>query len=214
MIRAFALLAMMALPANAQDFRGLLPGMSVSDIARLGEPFDLLTEDGETYASYPLPFERVLVVVHSEGQIMSIALMTNGANPPLLPPSDGLRVGETTLREAVDMAGSEGFTFDGLGTVMGWNDDWPTGFRLLYDLPDHPDLILELVFALNPLQDFDASEVDGFVPLPPDATLEVVRFNHIDYIAHHPDYFGATRTPRPDAEPFAAPLKQAFPLAL
>ncbi|QXT38688.1 hypothetical protein [Gymnodinialimonas ceratoperidinii] len=208
MIRTAALFCFFALSAAAQDFRGLLPGMPTAELARLGEPFELQTAEGRTVARYPLPYERQLHVVHGGGRILSLGLGAIGAQ--MRPPqSDGLTVGESTLAQTRAAAGSEGSPraretetiFAGEVSV-----DW----TLFFDLPDHPDLTLETAFVAP---DRTLSETSSTLPPAPpaDAILIAASLHHADYIAAHPDIFGADPVDETDAPSFATPLAEAFP---
>lgn len=209
MIRAVLLLALMALPASAQDFRGLLPGMPASDLARLGEPFDLQTQDGITFARYPLPFERTLEVLHTDGAIVSIALGALATTRLQPPQTDGFQVGETRLRDAVTRAGSDGFAFE---VVQLLPDLPPSGWILSYTLAEHPALVLTLAFYGRLPNGADASDVTGAQDMPQDATLISATLINRSVIARYPVLAELQQTPPPDATPLALSLTDAFPL--
>lgn len=210
MIRALICLALMALPAGAQDFRGLLPGMPTSDLARLGEPFELETENGVTFARYPLPYERMLEVLHTDGMIVLMALSVFASTRMQLPANNGLQVGETTLQEAVALAGSGGFAYEVISSLP---DLPPSSWMLSYTLAEHPDLILTLGFygQLNPA--LDAAGISGASDMPQDATLISAVLIDPSIIARYSMLAELQQTsPSPDAIPFAVPLADAFPI--
>ncbi|WP_341861203.1 hypothetical protein [Gymnodinialimonas sp. 57CJ19] len=217
MIRAaLSIACALALPVQgqAQDFRGLLPGMPASELAVLGEPFDFQSQQGTVTARYPLPYERHMTVLYENGRIQSLGLGYGGIGTTLHPPAtQGLRVGVTTLREAVALAGSEGFTFDdpnGLRVI----GDVPIGWFLYYELQDHPDLLLELSFQDRSLATARADSDTGPTPLPRDALLVSATLYHDEFTTRHPDVHGSTPMDRPGAVPFALPLSEAFPLTV
>lgn len=207
MIRTAALLCLFALPATAQDFRGLLPGMATAELARLEEPFERHASDALTTARYPLPFERQLRVVHGGGRILSLGLSAIGAQMRA-PLNDGLTVGESTLEETRAAAGSGGYTRERPATQTA---EAPVDWTFFFDLPDHPDLTLETGFAdpARPLSSL-ARHTPPTDP-PGDAVLIAATLHHADYIAAHPDIFGVARPDRADAAFFATPLAEAFP---
>ncbi|WP_461426209.1 hypothetical protein [Gymnodinialimonas sp.] len=206
----------MALPASAQDFRGLLPGMATAELARLGESEAMgQLDDGTTRAVYPLPYGQRLEVIHA-GPDGILALATSGdpfeavvSQRATLPPFQSYA---TSLAQAVSLAGSEGQVFEARGQFI-----TPTNDRfwwLTYTLADHPDLTLELRFIQDNAPTPIAARDDGFYDLPGDATLTTATLYSAAYLARHPDRFGTTRLDRPGAAPFALPLAEAFPLTI
>ncbi|MBY4891696.1 hypothetical protein KUL25_02830 [Rhodobacteraceae bacterium N5(2021)] len=212
MIRVVALFLLCALPASAQDFRGLLPGMPTSALERIGEPLDRQTDDGFISAIYPLPFERTLGVMHADGEIIALTL---AALPPTLlhpPPSDGFQVGVTRLSEALALAGSEGYAFETAGT---WQGLPPGGGFLSYTLADHPEVILTLAFFGHLDADHDANDVTSLADMPPHAILMSATLFDQTSVTHYPMLADMQQTPPPpEATPFALPLAEAFPLTI
>lgn len=209
MIRVAFLLCLSALPLQAQDFRGLLPGMETQELARLGEPFDLQSQDGFTVARYPLPFERTLEVLHTDGAIVSIALGALASTRMQPPPSDGLQIGETQLSEAITLAGSDGFAFE---VIQSLPELPPSGWSLSYPVAEFPDLVLTLTFygRLNP--DVDADDINGAQDMPQDATLITATLIDPSIIARYPVLVDLQQNVPPDAMPLAVSLTDAFPL--
>lgn len=210
MIRAAVLLVLCALPANAQDFRGLLPGMPTSDLGRLGEPFDLRNDGGVTHAYYPLPYQRALHVIHTEGMIVFLALGDFTLSQLQPPPTDGLQVGVTPLHEAIALAGSDGFEF---AVIPAEPELVPPAWMLSYTMAEHSDLILNLVFRghLNPGQ--VAADIQEAADIPQDATLAVATLTDLSILARYSALANLRQPPPPaDAVPFALSLADAFPL--
>lgn len=211
MIRALALAlsAAMALPAQAQDFRGLLPGMPASELARLGEPFRIDSEGGFTAASYPLPFERTLDVLYADGTLIFVDLSAPTL-PSLSPPANGgLQVGETRLRAAVRRAGPGGFGFEALQSLPSLP---PSGWQMSYVLDDHPDLILTLTFYAT-VPGREAGPLAGVQDMPQDALLIGARLTNPDIMAGYDQLNDLMPPVPPDgAIPLAPPLSDAFPL--
>lgn len=213
MIRAAILVCLMALPAQAQDFRGLLPGMPLSELGPIGEPMaSRPARDGRLAMSvYPLPFEQRLEVHHEDGRILVLVTSGDAFTEGFSPPNrqgNSLRSYSTTLGQAVDIAGSEGFILEGRGQFI-----TPTSDRfwwLTYEVPGHPDVVLELRFIeANAPSNADLRE-DGFYALPASANLTAATLFHADYIARNADLYGTTRRNRPGAAPFTPPLSEAF----
>lgn len=208
MIRAAALLCLLALPAAAQDFRGLMPGDPASDLARLGEPLSI-NDDGSIgrRSTYPLPFNQRLRVEQDGDRILALASWPDPLN---LPPDGrpGFQAFVTTLGDATLAAGSEGWYFEleGQATILPPSSHW----RLYYDLPAHPNVVLSLVFSA--IGHTGAPNADGQLRLPESALLLQAELYHRDYIAAHPDRFGTARIARPGAAPIALPLSEVFPL--
>lgn len=210
MIRVAFLLCLSALPLQAQDFRGLLPGMPTQELARLGEPLDLRNQHGLTTAIYPLPFERTLGVMHAGGQIVAMTLAAYPHTSLRPPASDGLQVGETSLSEAISLVGSDGYAFEATGL---WDGFPPVGCFLPYTLVDHPELVLVLSFfgRSNPSRDDD--DIDSVADMPQDATLFSATLYDPSSIAGFPILAEMQQAPPPpDAMPLAVSLTDAFPL--
>ncbi|WP_339984249.1 hypothetical protein [Gymnodinialimonas ulvae] len=199
----------MALPASAQDFRGLLPGMPASALAAVGEPFRIDQEGGITAASYPLPFERTLDVIYADGTILFVALGVLPATSMSPPASSGLQVGESSLDAARTFAGSDGFAFDVFQSLPSLP---PSGWRLSYTLPDHPGLVLYLSFYGRLDPSLDASDITRPGDAPQDAVLISATLTNPTLLAQYPNLASLAQTPPPDTTPFARPLSEAFPL--
>ncbi len=206
-LRALALCFLTALPASAQTFQGLLPGMAASELARLGEPL-AIDEGGQglTTATYPLPFNERLRATHDGARILALSSWTEVLAPA--PERDGLQAFETTLADAVEAAGSEGWFYEVEGQVdnMSASSTW----RMYFDVPDLPEVLLALVFfSTSPAVALE--EDAAYQPLPQDADLIQAELFHRDYIRAQAGRFGDIRIDRPDAIPFALPLTEAFP---
>ncbi len=209
MIRAIVFLLILVLPAQAQDFRGLIHGMATSKPARLGEPLDLRTQDGVNSALSPLPFERTSGVMPAAGEIIVIASSAFATTPLQPSPSDGLQVGETTLSEAIAVAGSEGFAFE---LAESWQGRPTGGSFLSFTLADHPELGLILAVFGQPDPD-RVGDITDVADKLQDATVLSATVYDQSSIARYPMLAEMPRTPPPpDASPFALLLAEAFPL--
>ena len=214
MLRALALCLLTALPVAAQDFRGLLPGMPVSDLGRLGEPLSLRDEDGHRFRRYPLPFERSLLVVSDGMSIGTIGL--EAFNPSMTPPpSTGLRVGESDYAMVTEILGSSGFTFAGLPFQQTFDGNPAAWWQVHYELVEHPQLVLSLLFRRNPAS-LAHTEGDAFSEtVAPDATLVGAYLTHEDALDRLAGSLHPTRNARPCGtdDRAACPIQISVPIA-
>lgn len=210
MILRAAALCLLAWPAEATDFRGLLPGMEASELAHLGEPFERDSQGPLTFALYPLPFERVLEVLHTDAVILSVGLNVMAGSEMQPPDEDGLRVGQTTLADARRIAGSDGFAFDTYPSLP----ELPiSGWRLSYTLAEHPDLVLSLLFFDRITPALGEAAINSADDLPQDAILIGAELMNPALMGGYPDMAPLViALPTFDAAPLAIPLVDAFPL--
>ena len=215
MIRGLLLAAMAvcpllcAIPALGMDFRDLRPGMPASALGTVGEPFRIEREGDITAASYPLPFERTLDVLYTDGTILIVTLGVQPMTSMAPPASPGLQIGETRLETARAFAGSDGFAFEVFQSLPNLP---PSGWALSYTLPEHPELVLQLVFFGRIDPDRDASDITGPGDAPQDAVLISATLTNPTLLAQYPDLAPLALTPPPDTTPFARPLSEAFPV--
>lgn len=227
MIRAVVFMCLLALPAQAQDFRGLLPGMNMSELARLGEPIGAPRGDLSWLVTvdYEIGAEHLTVTYDADGRILRlVAWRTPRQHPDDFGPTTSFPV---TIEDARRIAGSEGwyFALEGQHNSHRYAPMW----RLYYDLPDHPDLVLGLRFLtvrteppsteqpswgngpqLNTTGDFNTTgdyqysiTGDNQFNLPSDAQLLHAVLFHLDYFEYDPDRYGAPSRLRPGAAPYA-----------
>ncbi len=145
MIRWLAPALLAALPAAAQDFRGLRPGDPASALGAIGEPLWQDRDDGLTMSAYPLPFEQRLDVIYdADGTIvwLNSAAMVGA---PAVPDPDGLAVGEMTLADVERFLGRARASLD----TPGLRSPLASGaaFELIYDLTEDPDVLVLLRFV-------------------------------------------------------------------
>lgn len=225
MIRFFAILCLTALPAAAQDFRGLLPGMNMSELARLGDPAEAPRGDPNWLISvdYVIDAEHLTVTYDADGRILRlVAWRTPRHDPDDFGPTTSFPI---TIEDVRRIAGSEGWYFPLEGVHN--SDRYAPVWQLNYDLPDHPDLVLGLRFltvrrepsptvqpswsnnlssntigGLNTSGDYQhVITGDNLLILPSDAQLLRAVLLHRDYFAYDPDrYAAAPRNRRPGAD--------------
>lgn len=233
MIRVFVFMCLLALPAQAQDFRGLLPGMNMSELARLGEPIGATRGDPSSLVTvdYEIGAEHLSVTYDADGRILRlVAWRTPRQRPDDFGPTTSFPV---TIEDARRIAGSEGWYFALEGQHN--SDRYAPMWRLYYDLPEHPDLVLGLRFLtvraeppsteqpgwgnglqLNPTGGFNTAggfnttgdyqhiiSGDNQFILPPDAQLLRAVLFHLDYFEYDPDRYGDPSRLRPGDAPYA-----------
>lgn len=186
----------LALPALAQDFRGVRPGDPISDLDAFGPYLRQIEATGGLLGTLWESDEfGTLNVLHEPGgRVMLVETWGDG-------PLGQLNSQQTTLAEVVAMAGSEGWAFDGnpagvaASTFAFWTLAWP--------LPDDIDSLLTFTFVGQPP---GAADAEGHVPLDAAALLVNVAMLHSDYLTLPGNSYGNTLVPRPGALPFAMPL--------
>ncbi|MEJ6395122.1 hypothetical protein V8J82_17805 [Gymnodinialimonas sp. 2305UL16-5] len=210
MIRAIALCLLAALPAAAQDFRGLRPGMPASALGVIGEPFALEQAGNLIYASYPLPFEQRLDVTYtSDGTLVWLSTRAS-PDAPDPPETGGLQTGIMGLADVAnrlsDATETDPFDRPGLIHVR----EGEPGFTLVYDLPAEPDVVLTLTFYhASFLPPADLIEV---AQTPPD-DAEFVSANLVyrPYIETAGGLGSPIDGPRTAPIPFPLTIDDAFP---
>lgn len=224
MIRALTLALLTALPATAQDFRGLRPGMSATALGPIGEPEAIAEENGVTLARYPLPFEQKLEIVYdSAGELLWLTAFARVDAPARAPDLGGLRVHAMTLRDVRRALGLSWGDLDtpGLAQPMPFGG----GFRLFFDrpdvgsgsdagsdmAPDAPDTYLIVLTFLDdaPSLDLLTSEVSSRAHRDtPFVSAELMSRSWFDNGAGADPFIGG---PRPGPIPFPIPIDDAFP---
>lgn len=213
MIRALLIFSCTAVPASAQDFHGLTPGMPPSALAALGESLSYSPFGGDdplTEAVYPLPYGQRLQVYFTPERILSLTTWGDPVELTLrdAPVTGGLQTFTTTLGDAIAMAGSEGMYFEARGQFEAYEDQ--RTWWLVYEVPAMPDMLLELQFMeLNATDEVTVE--NGFAQFPLDVPLAQAALYHPEFLTTFPNTYGTTLTSRPGAAPFAAALSEAFP---
>lgn len=209
MIRALTLLVLLALPASAQDFRGLLPGMPASILGPIGEPTEISRESGWTASYYPLPFgQRLTVVYGTDGRIVWLSSYAL-PNAPDAPDLGGLRVGQMRLSDVERYLGQDGAALDtfGLAVLSGIG----VSFRIVYDHSRHEDILVVLEFLHTPSLGRDGRLRDYALPLPRNALLisaDLIDRGHFENTTEPGAFIGGPRTA---PIPFPLSIDEAFP---
>lgn len=208
MIRAIAFLCALALPAGAQSFRGLTPGMDISVLETLGEAYGPPDEisDGlfEVYFEYG---DDLLFVYYRDGHIVEMVASTSpslGAEPPVRTASY-----PATIADAIRIAGSEGWYIEEQGQVR--ISSFGAHWEMYYHIPDRPGVVLRMQFYRPAPAEAPVVDANGVTALDPDATLNFVALYSDARLAETFAAIGTTRVNRPGAAPFATPLSEAFP---
>lgn len=207
MIRVLAL-CLLALPASAQSFHGLTPGMDIFALETLGEAYGPPDEisDG-LFEVYFENGDASLFVRYRDGYFVEMTATT--------PPSSEAAPGASypvTLADAVRVAGSEGWYIEEQGQA----DTFFLGTRweMYHNLASDPDVIVHIQFRSPAPVDPPEMGADGFTILDPDARLRFVVLyteDRLREVMAEVGLTGMTRVDRPGAAAFATPLSEAFP---
>ncbi|WP_224814580.1 hypothetical protein [Hasllibacter sp. MH4015] len=209
MIRALALCLLVALPASAQDFRGLRPGMPASALGPIGEPLELLQTDEGYSAIYPLPFEQRLMVDYSPEDGVQFVATFAAPNAPDAPETGGLQLRAMTLRDVVDRLGGDAARIETPGLIFA-DPLAPGRLSLVYDIPDQPDLVLFLDFAGERALDRDVApgdRLDAFADTV-FVAANLTFWSQADSLRRPADFLDDARD---DPILFPVPLEEAFP---
>lgn len=208
MMRALAFAVLVALPASAQDFRGVWPGDPIETLGPIGEPLDILPTDTGRRATYPLPFAQRLTVDYDSAQGIRFVQTYASGDAPEPPQTDGLQFGITLHRAARRMGlGRADLATPGLLYVSPFA---PGGFTLLYDVPDDENVLLALDFV-GERADILAVPARGRLAALGDADLTAAFLllrSEADAIYPPAD---AADGPRAAPIPFPIPIDEAFP---
>ncbi len=204
MIRLALVLLLTALPAAAQDFRGLRPGMDAAALGPLGEPMAIDHIEDATLATYPLPFEQYLEVLYEQSGTIAWLHTSAPAGAPDAPPNDGLRIGEMALDDVFQHLMEDVsptvtpplLSFAGDGGVV----------QLVYSDGADPDVLVILTFL--PSHDADISDRQNPAN---DPTLHSVSLTTRSFLDAPVNLVGPTDIPSGDPRPFPLPLDEAFP---
>ncbi|MGP1358367.1 hypothetical protein [Roseicyclus sp.] len=199
---ALLLVACLAGPVAAQDFRGLDIGDGIAALEAL-RPDARETAwlaPGVISTLYARPDGSRLSVTSTEevpgGRILYMETWHADGTPPAR--GEGLRIGATTLAEFTAAAGSEGVYFAARGQSL----PTPRGevFFLSYPLAGRPEVYATFAFvAARPAPPQVTPQ--GVRVLPPDAILDSVILAHVDYLARYPRDWGLAVVERPGAAP-------------
>ncbi len=208
MLRALALCLLTALPAAAQDFRGLRPGMHASALGPIGEASTVDYVNGLTRSSYPLPYAQGLVVVYDDAgviQRLSSASLPFGSGAP---ETGGLQINEMTLGEVMDRLGRDAPDLDTPGLVAPHTFDGRV--TLVFDHASDPDLLVILSFDL-PVRGSLSDPQPDVPPIPEDALLTSAILSlraHFEGLGLDLTYLGGRRNA---PIPFPLTIDEAFP---
>ncbi|UWQ97195.1 hypothetical protein K3728_08275 [Rhodobacteraceae bacterium M385] len=209
MIRLAALLALCALPASAQDFRGLRPGMPASALGPIGEPLEFSSSQDGTHATYPLPHGHRLSVSYSASGTINFLASFASSDAGSAPQSDGLRVQSMTLRDVLERLGEPDtiLATQGLLSIEAFSD---SRFSLVFDIGPEASTALILDFVAHPDSDREAPVTARLDELG-DAVFTAASLVLAEELAslRHPSSF--VDGPRAAPIPFPIPLSEAFP---
>ncbi|ABD54811.1 hypothetical protein Jann_1894 [Jannaschia sp. CCS1] len=202
----------MAVPAQAQDFRGVSIGDPTSSLAVLGEPTEILVSDaGLTLRQYPPRLGHFLTV--GVDTTNHVRLLRSYSDPQSRSQSDrnGLLSVTATLSDITQHISDFGADAVPVDLIVPFPEMLATG--LIFDLEDNPETVVVLTFIQNTffMTDADVASELGTVDLSLDAPLLGVDLIDRLHFAGHPEVYGRALRERTEQIYFPLPFAEAFP---
>lgn len=204
MIRAFIVCLLAALPASAQDLRGLRPGMPISALDHIGVTPNESDRRGLQRFSLSFPDGQVVDVFADDTQtivrLITYEIFSDADTPPA---STGFVFNETEFGDVAARLGLLDTPSEITARIYHEQDD--NFFHLIHHIPDAPEVLVVLHFdAIRPITE---AATGPTAPFP--ATADLVFVELIDRALAKTlfDLVPSSGT----AVPFPIPIAEAFP---